>query len=109
MNTSLLVNEIMALSLEERIALIKAICDSIITEQKHPNIIHEKQNIDVEVNQNLIDDQSLNFNLETPPKTGAELVTYWQKSGIINSRPDINNSQEYARKLRQKAENRQEI
>jgi len=38
--------------------------------------------------------------LANPPKTGAELVAYWQSEGIINSRPDITDSQVYARKLR---------
>jgi hypothetical protein len=27
--------------------------------------------------------------LSNPPKTGAELVAYWQSEGVINSRPDI--------------------
>lgn len=40
------------------------------------------------------------------PKTGAELVAYWQSEGVINSRPDITDSQEYARKLRHEAETR---
>jgi hypothetical protein len=44
--------------------------------------------------------------LENPPKTGAELVAYWQKEGIIGSRTDITDSQVHARKLRQEAERR---
>ncbi|MCC3408118.1 MAG: hypothetical protein JGK17_21520 [Microcoleus sp. PH2017_10_PVI_O_A] len=44
--------------------------------------------------------------LSNPPKTKAELVAYWQSEGVINSRPDITDSQEYARKLRQRAETR---
>ncbi|GAA6619635.1 hypothetical protein [Scytonema sp. NUACC26] len=39
--------------------------------------------------------------LENAPKTGAELVAYWQSEGVIGSRPDITDSQAYARKLRQ--------
>ena len=35
-----------------------------------------------------------------PPKTGVELIAYWQAAGVINSRPDIGNSQKYARELR---------
>ncbi len=27
--------------------------------------------------------------LANPPKTGAELVAYWESEGVINSRPDI--------------------
>ena len=39
--------------------------------------------------------------LQNPPKTGLELVAYWESAGVISSRPDITDSQEYARKLRQ--------
>jgi len=45
--------------------------------------------------------------LQSPPKTGAELVSYWESSGVINSRPDITDSQEYARRLRREAETRE--
>jgi hypothetical protein len=41
------------------------------------------------------------------PKTGAELVAFWQNEGLINSRPDITDSQAYARQLRHKAETRE--
>lgn len=44
--------------------------------------------------------------LENPPKTGAELVAYWQSEGLIGSRNDITDSQAHARNLRQKAERR---
>ncbi|WP_392530298.1 hypothetical protein [Nostoc sp. C117] len=45
--------------------------------------------------------------LANPPKTGAELVAYWQSEGVINSRSDITDSQAYARKLRHEAEIRE--
>jgi hypothetical protein len=44
--------------------------------------------------------------LSNPPKTGAELVSYWQSEGVINSRPDIADSQAQARTLRHQAETR---
>ena len=44
--------------------------------------------------------------LSNPPKTGAELVAYWQSEGIINSRPEITDSQVHARHLRHEAETR---
>ena len=44
--------------------------------------------------------------IEHAPKTGAELVTYWQNAAVIGTRRDISDSQEYARKLRQQAETR---
>ena len=39
-------------------------------------------------------------------KTGAELVEYWQREGLIGTRSDITDSQEYARQLRARAEKR---
>jgi hypothetical protein len=44
---------------------------------------------------------------ENLPKTGAELVAYWQREGVINSRSDITDSQAHARKLRNEAEMRE--
>ena len=38
--------------------------------------------------------------LQNPPKTGLDLVAYWESVGVINSRPEIADSQEYAHKLR---------
>ncbi|MCB8946084.1 MAG: hypothetical protein H6658_20255 [Ardenticatenaceae bacterium] len=39
--------------------------------------------------------------LSVSPKTGADLVAYWQNAGLIGTRPDISDSQEHARQLRQ--------
>jgi hypothetical protein len=44
--------------------------------------------------------------LNNQPKTGAELVAYWQSAGVINSRPEISDSQVHARHLRHEAETR---
>jgi hypothetical protein len=43
------------------------------------------------------------------PKTGAELVNYWQNEGVINSCPDITDSQAQARYLRHQAETRVQV
>ena len=40
------------------------------------------------------------------PTTGAALVAYWQREGVIGTRPDIPDSQAYARQLRHRAERR---
>ncbi|MDY0170815.1 MAG: hypothetical protein RBS80_30010 [Thermoguttaceae bacterium] len=40
------------------------------------------------------------------PCTGAELVSYWQSEGLVGSRADIADSQDHARSLRQRAEQR---
>ena len=47
--------------------------------------------------------------LQNPPKTGIELVTYWENIGVVGSRPNITDSQEYARGLRNQAENREQV
>jgi hypothetical protein len=51
---------------------------------------------------------TLRPDLENSPKTGAELITYWEKAGVINSRPDILNSQNHARQIRHQAETREQ-
>jgi predicted nucleic acid-binding protein len=43
---------------------------------------------------------------ENRPTTGAELVAFWQREGIIGSRPEIADSQAHARALRSRAERR---
>jgi hypothetical protein len=43
---------------------------------------------------------SLRPDLQNPPKTGAELIIYWEKAGVISSRPDILNNQDHARQIR---------
>lgn len=40
------------------------------------------------------------------PRTGAELVEYWRREGLIGYRSDIRDSASHARRLRQKAERR---
>ena len=40
------------------------------------------------------------------PTTGAELVAYWCREGVIGSRPDIEDSQTHARTIRHQAERR---
>jgi len=43
---------------------------------------------------------------ERKPMTGAELVAYWEREGLIGTRPDIEDSQSHAREIRRKAEHR---
>jgi hypothetical protein len=44
--------------------------------------------------------------LGATPKTGAELVAYWQREEVIGSRPDVSDSQQHARAIRRRAEQR---
>ena len=43
------------------------------------------------------------------PKTGAELVEYWRREGLLGTRMDIPDSQQHARTLRESAELRDRI
>lgn len=45
--------------------------------------------------------------LQNPPKTGVELVAYWESIGVVGSRSDITDSQEHARRLRDQTEDRE--
>lgn len=40
------------------------------------------------------------------PKTGAELVAYWQAEGLIGTRPPLTDSATLARDIRRRAEHR---
>ena len=44
--------------------------------------------------------------IRTTPKTGAELVAYWQATGLVGTRTDITDSQQHARAIRAEAEKR---
>ncbi len=45
--------------------------------------------------------------LPNQPKTGVELLVYWENAGVINSRSDVLDSQEHARLLRNQSEHRE--
>lgn len=45
--------------------------------------------------------------LTPTPQTGADLVVYWREAGLVGTRTDIADSQQYARKLRATAEKRE--
>lgn len=40
------------------------------------------------------------------PRTGTELLAYWESEGLVGTRSDITDSQAHARKLREQAEKR---
>lgn len=44
---------------------------------------------------------------EISPRTGAELVGYWEREGMVADRRDIGDSLEHARSLRRASERRQ--
>jgi hypothetical protein len=58
----------------------------------------------------LVDYVIYRLDAPSPPSsvitTGAELVEYWKAAGVIGTRPDIQDSQQEARNLREKAQRR---
>jgi hypothetical protein len=42
----------------------------------------------------------------SPPRTGAELLAYWQAEGLIGTRPEIADPSGHARTVRRQAEKR---
>lgn len=40
------------------------------------------------------------------PTTGAELLAYWQREGLVGTRPDISDAPVHARTVREQAQNR---
>ncbi len=67
----------------------------------------EAQQINLSLSEYILHLLSLRQVLNNTPKTGLELISYWQKEGLINSRPEIEDSQDYARQIRHQAEHRQ--
>jgi hypothetical protein len=41
------------------------------------------------------------------PRSGAELIAYWQSAGVVGMRPDAVDAPAHARELRRRAEQRQ--
>jgi len=46
---------------------------------------------------------------DAAPKTGAEVLAYWRREGVIGSRSDVTDSLEHARAIRRKAEKRSRV
>lgn len=66
----------------------------------------EASNLNLPLSEYILRILSSRSSVRNTPKTGAELVNYWESVGVIGSRPDIANSQEHARELRNEAETR---
>lgn len=43
---------------------------------------------------------------EGDPQTGAEVVAFWQREGLVGTQPEIADPSEHARRLRRDAEGR---
>jgi len=42
------------------------------------------------------------------PRTGAEVLAYWEREGLLGTRTDITNPSEHVRSLREKSEKREQ-
>ena len=47
--------------------------------------------------------------LRPAPRTGAELLAYWESEDLVGTRPEISDSQAHARTLRERGEERARI
>jgi hypothetical protein len=45
-------------------------------------------------------------NLRSAPRTGAELLAYWQGEGLVGTRPDIPDAPAHGRSVREQAQRR---
>jgi hypothetical protein len=45
--------------------------------------------------------------LHPAPRTGAELLSYWQGEGLIGTRPEIEDNSAHARAVREQAQKRE--
>lgn len=87
--------------------LLKAIYEDGVFKALEPVALNEHQQVVVSITET----ERLNSDTETTvfrevvhgqPQTGAELVAYWQKTGVFGSRPDISDSVTYVQALRRK-------
>jgi hypothetical protein len=98
MPTSLSELDLTQLTVDQRLELIGLLWDSIPVEALPMPEWHR-----LELERRLAASQ-----LPNPmPRTGAELVAYWEREGLLGTRPDITDPVEHARALRKKAEKRE--
>ena len=75
-----------------------------LTPELEEELSREAAQINLSLSEYIVHLLSVRQVFTQPPKNGAELVAYWQAAGVIKSRPNIRNSQKYARELRNLAE-----
>ena len=69
-------------------------------------LIREADSLGLSVHDYILNLLAYRSGFDASPKSGAELVAYWQQAGLVGTHPKIEDSQAYARKLRQEAEER---
>jgi predicted DNA-binding antitoxin AbrB/MazE fold protein len=69
---------------------------------------HQRVTVTIDENGTRAANEAEHDRQESPmPTNGAELVAYWEKKGLIGTRPDITDSVAHTRALRHQAETRQ--
>ncbi|MDJ1185158.1 hypothetical protein [Roseofilum casamattae] len=80
-----------------------------LSQQLERELSIEAEQINLSLSEYILHIISLRQVGDNAPQTGAELISYWQNEGLINSRPEIEDSQEFARQIRYQAERRQQL
>lgn len=78
------------------------------TDLEH-QLLTEAERLNLPVEDYIVRILSFHPFLENSPTNGAELVAYWERVGVINSRPDIQDSQQVARQLRNQTQHRESV
>jgi hypothetical protein len=67
-------------------------------------LIQEADRLGLSVHDYILNLLHYHFGFGATPKSGTELVVYWQHAGLVGTHLEIEYSQYFARKLRQEAE-----
>jgi predicted DNA-binding antitoxin AbrB/MazE fold protein len=89
---------------------LEAVYENGVLRLLEPVDLKEHQRVTVTIDENgaRAADEATRGQQESPmPTSGAELVAYWEKKGVIGTRPNITDSVAHARALRHQAEIRQ--
>ena len=89
---------------------LEAVYENGVLRLLEPVDLREHQRVIVTLDENgtSVTCEAENNQQEPPmPTHGAELVTWWEKKGVIGTHPEITDSAAYARTLRRQAETRQ--
>ena len=86
---------------------LEAVYENGVLRLLEPVDLEEHQRVTVTIDENgaRATDEAERGQPESPmPTHGAERVGYWEKKGVIGTRPDITDSVAHARELRRQAE-----
>ncbi len=88
---------------------LEAVYENGVLRLLEPVDLEEHQRVTVTIDENgmgAADEAERGQSKSPMPTSGTELVAYWQKKGLIGTRPDLTDSVAQARALRRQAEAR---